>query len=753
MFFLPASSSLFHDAHRRYADAFVADAERHVYSAVGGLTLSAAFVAGTMWSSGEHFAVLAWFTAVAAIGSIRIMLFRPWFWETVALSAIAKCRWLAALALANGVVWGAGGFAATSVATPGQLFMVSIILSGMMGASAMSYGAMALPVPAFVVPAGLGCLATWAAFPSAPVVTGTVATIAYSAALIRGAFSNERSFIDKLRAEERATESAETVQLLMNDFAEQASDWLWEVDADLRVVRPSARFTHVLKREAAEVSETAFLDLFDQTSERQQLARYLQTRTPFRDLTVPLTIEGERRWWSLSARPCKTSGGIRGVASDVTAQRVAEARINHMAHHDALTNLANRYLFNASLEHALNRLPEGHRIGVLYLDLDQFKGINDTLGHSVGDELLCEVAKRLEATVQGRGLIARLGGDEFAVLLQGEDMEYRATSVAYQILDDLRPPYLIEGSSISIGTSIGVAFAEPKGAHAGDLMKHADLALYEAKERGRGQVVVFEQALVELACARRELEMDLRAALTDGDLRLHFQPLVDLKTTTILGYEALVRWHHPERGMILPETFIPLAEETGLIVELGEWVIREAAATARLLPDDLTISINLSPAQLQNSHLLSTVVSAVAHAGIDPGRLELEITEGVFLEDSETCMRTLAELRNFGVRIALDDFGTGYSSLGYLRRFPFDTIKIDRSFVGELRDSGDCHQIVRAITDLAHGMGMSVTAEGIEDETQLTLLKDLGCEVGQGYLLGRPHPFQVQMGKSVQASN
>lgn len=750
---LLASISLFNDAHRHYADAFVADAKRHANSAVAGITISAAFASATMHSTGEDSAVIAWFVAVAAIGLARVLLLHSGSRVIGRFSAIAKCKGLVFLALANGVVWGLGGFAAATVATPGQFFMISILLCGMMGASAMSYGAIALPVPAFVVPAGLGFLAAWVAFPGAPLMTGSIATIAYVAMLIRGAFSNQRSFIAKLRAEERATDSAETVQLLMNDFAEQASDWLWEIDEGLRIVDPSDRFIHVARPVGMELSGVAFLDLFDETSERRQLESNLKNRRTFRQLTVPLTISGKRHWWALSARPCEPGGGFRGVASDVTAQREAEARINHMAHHDALTNLANRYLFNSSLDHALNRLLEGHRICVLYLDLDQFKGVNDTLGHAVGDELLREVAKRLETNLDGCGLIARLGGDEFAVLLQGQIAEREAVAVAHRILEDLRNPFMIEESHISIGTSIGVAFAGRNGPNAGDLMKHADLALYRAKELGRGQVVVFEKALVEIALARRELEMDLRAALTDGDLRLHFQPLIELRSRKVVGYEALVRWHHPQRGMILPDEFIPLAEETGLIVQLGEWVIREAAATACLLPDENTVSINLSPAQLQSSHLLATVVSAVAHAGIDPGRLELEITEGVFLEDSEACIRTLAELRNFGVRIALDDFGTGYSSLGYLRRFPFDTIKIDRSFVGELRDNGDCHQIIRAITDLAHGMGMSVTAEGIEEESQLILLRDLGCEVGQGYLLGKPHPFQVQMGKGVRASN
>ncbi|EDL47985.1 sensory box/GGDEF family protein [Erythrobacter sp. SD-21] len=747
---MPKRLSLFHDAHRIYADAFVADAERHVNSAVAGITISAAFASATMYSSGHHLEVIAWFVAVAAIGLARVLLLRPGLRGTGEISAIAKCKSLVILALANGVVWGLGGFAAATVATPGQFFMISILLSGMMGASAMSYGAIAMPVPAFVVPAGLGFLAVWVAFPDAPLATGSIATIAYVAVLIRGAFSNERSFIAKLRAEERATDSAETVRLLMNDFTEQASDWLWEIDGGLRIVNPSDRFIHVAGREGLQLSGKAFLDLFDETSERRQLESELRNRRVFRKLTLPLTISGKRRWWALSARPCEANGGFRGVASDVTAQREAEARINHMAHYDALTNLANRYLFNASLDHALNRLLDRHRICVLYLDLDQFKGINDTLGHAVGDALLREVGKRLENTLNGRGLVARLGGDEFAVLLQDENLDHVAMTIAHRIMENLRDPYVIEGSEICIGTSIGVAFADPQGPSASDLMKHADLALYRAKELGRGKVVVFESALVEFALARRELEMDLRTALTDGDLRLHFQPLMDLQTNKILGYEALVRWHHPERGLILPDEFIPLAEQTGLIVELGEWVIREAAATARLLPGELTISINLSPAQLRSSQLLATVVSAVAHAGIAPSRLELEITEGVFLEDSEDCMRILRELRTFGVRIALDDFGTGYSSFGYLRRFPFNTIKIDRSFVAELRESDDCRRIVRAISDLAHGMGMSVTAEGIEDVSQLSMLRDLGCEVGQGFLLGKPMPFQLQMGKSLQ---
>jgi diguanylate cyclase (GGDEF)-like protein/PAS domain S-box-containing protein len=426
---------------------------------------------------------------------------------------------------------------------------------------------------------------------------------------------------------------------------------------------------------------------------------------------------------------------------DVTAKRQAEARIAHMAHHDALTGLPNRALFHERLDEALLRVRrERERLAVLYLDLDQFKTVNDTLGHPAGDKLLGAVADRLRTCLRECDMIARFGGDEFAVLQIGLAGPHEAGTLAERIVALLSEPYEIVGQQVVIGASAGIALAPADGKTAEQLLGNADMALYQAKENGRRTFCFFEPGMGARLRARRTLERDLRNALAAGEFELYYQPLVTLETGVISGFEALLRWHHPLRGMVAPAAFIPLAEETGLIVPIGEWVLRQACAEAAAWPDDLKVAVNLSPVQFKKGNLPQVVFATLASAGLPAARLELEITETIFLAESKTNLATLRRLRALGVGISMDDFGTGYSGLSYLRAFPFDKIKIDRSFISELGESGDCMAIIKAITNLGSSLGIPTLAEGVETETQLSWLRDAGCTQMQGFLFSRPVP-------------
>ncbi|MET0271201.1 MAG: EAL domain-containing protein [Sphingomonas sp.] len=415
-----------------------------------------------------------------------------------------------------------------------------------------------------------------------------------------------------------------------------------------------------------------------------------------------------------------------------------EHRISHLAFHDTLTGLPNRVAFRETLDQAIGRaLRAGEPLAILCIDLDGFKGVNDTLGHPVGDALLRQVGVRLVDLLPD-AQVCRLGGDEFAIVLAGHADPDRPRAAAQQIADVFAEPILTEGHQIATGASIGIAVVPVDGRDPDELLKNADLALYRAKQDGRGVFRFFEPALDEAARRRRQLELDLRRALKAGEFELHFQPIYHLHSDRIGGFEALLRWHHPSRGMVSPVEFIPVAEETGLIVAIGAWVMHEACRAAMRWPEDVRVAVNVSTLQFRSPGFQSIVLQALSRSGLPPRRLEIEITESVFLEGEQTVLTLLHGLRAMGVRIALDDFGTGYSSLSYLRSFPFDKIKIDRSFVSPVADDSSAAAIVRAIVDLATALHMETTAEGVETEAQLARLRSQGCSSIQGYLFSRP---------------
>src|SRR6478672_8648292 len=446
------------------------------------------------------------------------------------------------------------------------------------------------------------------------------------------------------------------------------------------------------------------------------------------------------RTFKIRHRPMPDGGWV-ATHEDITEQRQSEVKIEYMAHHDSLTDLANRVLLNERLEQALgHRIQREEIVAVHHLDLDQFKAVNDTFGHIAGDKLLKIVAGRLRGLVRDTDTIARMGGDEF-VIVQGPIRDpAEATSLAQRIIALISEPYDIDGHQAVIGASIGIAVGPGDGLRPDKLLRNADLALYRAKGDGRGQFRFFEPAMDQQMQARRVMEQDLRKALAAGEFVLHYQPVVNLASNEISGFEALIRWNHPEKGMVAPATFIPLAEEIGFIVPIGEWVIRQACATAALWPADLHVAVNISAVQFRSRGLMQVIVGALAASGLHPTRLEIEITESVLLQNKETTLELLHQLRALGVRIAMDDFGTGYSSLTYLQCFPFDKIKIDRSFVKDITENTGSLNIVRAVAALANGMGMTATAEGVETSEQLDKITSEGCTEMQGYLFSKPLP-------------
>lgn len=471
----------------------------------------------------------------------------------------------------------------------------------------------------------------------------------------------------------------------------------------------------------------------------EEVLHSMFSRIPFGEAGYYHTELSDGRHITVTAQPTRDGGAVT-THQDITEQRRSEAKIAHMALHDTLTGLPNRAQLNEKLEQAIVRVTRGELVATHLIDLDLFKNVNDSLGHPAGDKLLMLVADRLRAVVRDTDTIARMGGDEFAVVQVAIAGPADASSLAQRIVDAVGTPYSIDGHDVVIGVSVGIAIGPNDGLTHHDLMRNADLALYRAKAQGRGTFRFFEPEMDAQAQARRVLENDLRKALAAGEFELHYQPSMNIERGQVSGFEALIRWQHPQKGLIGPDAFIPLAEEIGLIVPLGEWVIREACSTASTWPGELSIAVNLSAVQFRSPGLVKVIFNALAASGLAPSRLELEVTETILLEDTETTLATLYSLRELGVRVAMDDFGTGYSSLSYLQSFPFDKIKIDRSFVRDITESAGSLNIVRAVAALAKGLGMTATAEGVETQEQLDTVALEGCTEMQGFLLSKPLP-------------
>ncbi|MCU0890788.1 MAG: EAL domain-containing protein [Sandarakinorhabdus sp.] len=574
---------------------------------------------------------------------------------------------------------------------------------------------------------------------------------------LRAALVVTHATMARLKSEAELHEQGEVVRLLLNEYEANGSDWLLELDALGRLCHVTQRFADVARRRRGDLLGQPLLALLDPVeggAGTAALAHALSTRAPFRDLVVPVPLGRETRWWALSGTPRFDGegafGGFRGVGRDVTEARRAHERIALLARFDPLTGLANRSLFRETLDDVVERAcRSGRPAALLFVDLDRFKAVNDCFGHAAGDLLLRQVAQRLQGLVKGQATVARLGGDEFAIVLPHADAE-RAGQLAARAVQAMARPFPLgddgRAGAAVVGASIGWALAPEDARSPEALLKAADLALYRVKEDGRGAALRFSAGMAAAAAQRRQLEADLVEAQARGQLSLAFQPIVDASDERITGFEALLRWRHPELGDIAPLDFVPLAEETGLIVPIGHWVIEAALAEAAHWPTHIGIAVNLSPAQMEDADLPDIIAAALARHGVAPARLELEITESLFLAEKPAIASVLARLTAMGISFALDDFGTGYSSLGTLKKASFSRIKIDRSFVqraaanGDEGHDGEAGAIIQAIVRLAASLDMATTAEGTETRAAFDLVRQLGCTQAQGWLFGKPMP-------------
>jgi diguanylate cyclase (GGDEF)-like protein/PAS domain S-box-containing protein len=568
--------------------------------------------------------------------------------------------------------------------------------------------------------------------------------IGFGAVSVFGIGRLTRWTFGQLQANAAVRAQAESVRLLLKEYEHRGVGWLWQVDAENRVVYISSRMTSLLGRSASQLIGHSLPAALGGNS---ALGRTLLARQPFASLEMELKTRRGTRWISLAGDPIIDMGGqfqgFRGVGSDVTEVRKTQERLTHLANMDVLSGLPNRGRVRQLLGEALSGSQSSNvPCAIMFLDLDGFKPVNDTFGHPKGDAVLKSVSQRLVKETADWGHVGRMGGDEFAIVIRDAQSRKKVEDLACRIIESVAEPYHIDKAEIRIGVSIGCAFGPIDGQSVDDLIQKADLALYQAKAQGRGTCCYFSADMQNEAEDRLRLEQDLRQALNLRQFRLDYQPLINAADQSLMGFEALIRWHHPTRGMVSPVEFIPLAEETGLIMDLGNWVIEEACRAAAAWPDYIHVALNLSARQLILPALPNTVSEALAKYRLKANRLELEVTESVFLGDSEGSLDVLKRLRALGVGIALDDFGTGYSSLGYLNKAVFHKLKIDGSFVREAANNRETVAIIQSIVQLAKSFRMTVTAEGVETADDFKRMRELGCHQIQGYLFGRPMSYE-----------
>ncbi|MFN4114364.1 MAG: EAL domain-containing protein [Sphingomonadaceae bacterium] len=583
-----------------------------------------------------------------------------------------------------------------------------------------------------------------------PIVVLDASLLAFAglalATVVSAAISRYQAQLDRQREveEEAKARVRERAQSILADYEETGQGWFWETDRRGQLTYLSASVAKALgKTRKALLGRplTNLFDLLDSSADGERtLTFHLSARSSFQDLAVRAAVCSEERWWSINGRPIYDGFGnfcgFRGSGTDLTEKKRSQENATRLAQFDSLTGLANRHNMSQMLEKILSSPhPRDRECAIMLLDLDRFKNVNDTLGHPAGDALLKQVSQRLQRSVGKMGQCGRLGGDEFKVIIPGRSPHEQLGELAQEIIRQLSQPYSIEGQRVVIGASVGIAISPDNGVTSETIIRNADLALYAAKDGGRGRFHFFSDDLHSKAEERNQLEQDLRDAIAQGGLELHYQPVVDALTEQIGGFEALLRWNHPVNGWLSPARFIPIAEDAGLISAIGEWALRTACHDLSRWPDSIRCAVNVSTLQFANPQFATVVTNAIAQARIDPSRLELEITESVFLNEDQGTDAMFAALKRIGVRLALDDFGTGYSSLGYLKRAPFDKIKIDQSFVRGATQPGSRNgAIIASITGLAQSLGMDTTAEGVETLDELALVRSYGCSHIQGYV-------------------
>jgi len=658
-------------------------------------------------------------------------------------------------ATAFGLVWAAGAVLLLPNSAITEQMLITTVTAGMMCGGAYIFSTVPRAATSFVstIGAGFGIAVILSDFGVGK--WGIIMLLAsYTLVMIKAAYWNYANYVRAWTQQiELNTQKAElgqqneVINLLLKDFEQTASDCLWEINAEAELMRLNEDLAERINVDAGTTMPHSFADLLIKGGAEEHHVLHIFSEAGregfFRDMLLKLKLETGDRWLSFSGKR-KDNGGYRGVVADVTDAQEAEAQIRYLAHYDSLTKLANREQLRIEMEAAVNAAQGSDKgFALLCLDLDRFKIINDAHGHQIGDAVLLASAQRMQACLEDSDIAARVGGDEFTILQRAGADHAAAKALAESLIKALEEPIRIDDLVLQVSASIGVALWPENAADGATLLKNADLALYRAKKDGRARFCFFEQEMDIEVGERRELEADLRTAVRQGQFKIFFQPLVDGITRKAVGFEALLRWQHPTKGLVSPEAFIGIAEQTGMISTIGEWVIREALNEAACWEDGQSVSVNLSPLQVKSPTLLPTVLNALASSGVAAERLEFEITESVLLDDSDNSLKVLRELHDMGIRISLDDFGTGYSSLSYLSSFPFDKIKIDKSFVQSIGDSTECRAIVRAVAGLAGSLGMRSTAEGLETEEQIDSVMAEGCSELQGFYFSQPQSAET----------
>ncbi len=685
---------------------------------------------------------------LAAFSAFHKLRHRTWQYQTATLRELHR-ETLLSTAIAIG--WGILPLAFGKYCGPSELMLVWAAVTTMMAAAAFGMSAAPLATAFYLMVLGASVTAmAWSLHLPWVAATGTFFTLGLTGCCLYAG----RTFVIHEAAGLALAEKTEVVSLLLREFDDSGGDWMWQTDASKCLTHVSSRFAFALGVDTETLETKPLLQILagdaweagNFSAGLRELAEKLKKRESFSDLILPVTIANEVHWWELSASPRFDDRGsflgFRGVGSDVTAQRRSADKINHMARFDTLTGLPNRLQVTEALSEAMAEADRWRgKCAFMMIDLDRFKAVNDTLGHPVGDRLLTRVADRLKSMMDGRNMCGRLGGDEFAVVVFDASDHNKLERLARGIIEALSKPYEVDQHTLYIGASIGTAVGPRDGRSVEMLIRSADLALYRSKDQGGGSHNAYEPQLHQHAEERRVLEIALRKALENNEFLVHYQPVVSAESGMIEGFEALLRWNNPVLGNVSPARFVPVAEDARLIGPIGEWVLRTACAEAKRWPETVRVAVNVSAEQLTDSSFVTSVISALSHSGLSPHRLELEVTESVFMREGTGAIAVLDQLVALGVRLALDDFGTGYSSLGYLSKCKFNTIKIDRQFVqGAAKNTPESVAIVRAVVAMAGSLGMTTTAEGVETDAELQTVKRLGCRKVQGYLFGRPMP-------------
>ena len=652
-------------------------------------------------------------------------------------------------AVMSACVWAGAVVIFPFFGSPSDLMAMLLIVALLVAGSVFFYTAAPIGIVCFtaIVGAGtllhLGLAGYWLA---------ACAMLLFLVAAIIGTIEVGRTYLTARLAEAQLAERDEVVSLLLREFEENEADWLWEVDPAKRLRSVSPRFAFALGRSQADIEGKPLLEMIAGKGwesgqlpvSLHDLAEKLKNRENFSNALVQVSILGEERWWELSGTPMRDDRGrftgFRGVGSDVTEQRKSSEKIAYLARYDTLTQLPNRLQLTEALGEALRYAVQWRtRCALLMVDLDRFKSVNDSLGHLTGDKLLAQVSARLQSLMGENQMVGRLGGDEFAIVIRDAAAPGVVRDLARRVIERLSEPYQVDQHTLYVGASVGSAEGPRDGNSVEELMRNADLALYRAKDEGGGEHYRFEPVLHASAEERRQLEVALRSALGRDEMVLHYQPVVDARSESVVSFEALVRWNSADHGFVSPGKFIPLAEDTRLIVPIGKWVMRKACEEARNWPDHIKVNVNVSPEQLLEPGFHADVVEALAASGLRPERLEVEVTESIFLRDASVARNALEQVMALGCSVALDDFGTGYSSLGYLRKLRFSTIKVDRTFVqGAAQGSAESLAIINAVVAMAKSLDMTTTAEGVETSEEAELIRNLGCDKIQGYYFGRP---------------